>query len=675
MSNGATETMATVATVVRRYENLQRRLREVSCSRENGQALPAFRRSATVAALRDSRIRFWAILLCSVAAASPADAPKFWLPAGVTPHKHTIELTIDPARDTFTGLARIEVTLDAPQTELWVEGRDLTVTEAWIEAGGKRLAAKSETSANEFIGIIPEKPVSPGSAVIGIRYSAPLSAQAVAGPNRKRVGDDWYVFTTFTPIDARRAFPCFDEPRFKTVWEMSIHVPAKQRAFANAPMVSETPEAGGTKLVQFAPTQVLAAEVAAFAVGPFDVWDGGKAGAKQTPVQVITARGQAEQGKEAAIATQDVLPRLEKYTGIPYPWEKLDHVALPQGAFGAVENPGLITYQSRSLLVPPAEGGDERRRPIRALQAHEIGHQWFGNVVTQADWTDVWLSEGFATWISAKMMDEDQPADRQHLAAVTARERIMVTDESPDSHPVRWPRQTREELDHVYNQFPYQKGAAILFMVEGWLGPDTFQKGLRSYLADHRMGNATTQDLEKALGDAVRQGGAMPEKNPAVVLDAFLNTTGVPAIKGKVDCGDGSSTLTIERTNDKAAATPVCWKTNLKEQRCQVLLASRVQVSEAGACPAWIYLNAGGTGYYRTIWAAPQLETLAGSLDKLSGAERLTLVNDLRAMRKTDGAITDPLLKTLTSDPQPEIARAAKVALGLEQDQTPRRRP
>jgi alanyl aminopeptidase len=617
-------------------------------------------------------VGFYLILLSSVATCA-SNPPKFALPDGVTPRKHIIELTIDPSRDTFTGVARIEVTLATPQAELWVNGRDLTVTEAWIEAGGKRIAAKSETAGNEFIGVTPDKPVGRGDATIGIRYSAPLSEKAVSGPNRKKVGEDWYVFTTFTPIDARRAFPCFDEPRFKAVWEVSIRVPKDQRAFANAPMVSETDEAG-MKLVRFAPTQVMAAEVVAFAVGPFDIWNGGKAGAKQTPMQVITAKGQAEQGKEAALATQRVLPRLEEYTGIPYPWEKLDHVALPQGAFGAVENPGLITYQSRGLLVAPGEATAEKTRAIRALQAHEIGHQWFGNLVTQADWTDVWLSEGFATWISAKMMDEEQPADRQHLTAVAARERIMATDEGPDTHPVRWPRQTREELDHVYNQFPYQKGAAILFMMEGWLGPADFQKGLRQYLGDHRFGNATTKDLEAALSAAAHEDVSMgPEKDPPPVMDAFLNSTGVPAIKGKLECADGALSVTLERANTQKAAVPVCWKTNLESQSCQVLPGNSVQISETGACPAWIYLNAGGTGYYRTVWTAPQLQTLSGALDKLAGAERLTLVYDLRAMRQTDATITDPLLTTLSSDVQPEIARAAKVALGLEKEPAPRR--
>ncbi len=627
----------------------------------------------TLPSLHNCRGSFWAILLCSLAGWA-GDSPKFTLPAGVTPRKHIIELTIDPSRDTLAGVARIEITLSSPQAEVWINGRDLTVSEAWMEAGGKRIAAKSETAGNEFIGITPEKPVGPGDAVIGIRYSAPLSAEAVSGPNRKKVGDDWYVFTTFTPIDARRAFPCFDEPRFKTVWEMSIHVPRDQRTFANAPMLSETRESDGMKLVRFAPTQLLAAEVVAFAVGPFDVWNGGNAGAKNTPVQVITPRGQAEQGNEAAIATQEVLPRLEKYTGIPYPWDKLDHVALPRGAFGAVENPGLITYQSHGLLVPPAEASDERRRPIRSLEAHEIGHQWFGNLVTQADWTDVWLSEGFATWISAKMMDEEQAADRQHLAALAARERIMASDESSDSHPVRWPRQTREELDHVYNQVPYQKGAAILLMMEGWLGPADFQKGLRKYLADHRLGNATTQDLEAALSSTVHEDVSMgPAKDPTPVLEAFLNTTGVPAVKGKVECSDEAVTVKLERANTQKSPIPICWKTNRANQTCLVLQEEQAQVAETGSCPAWIYLNAGGTGYYRTVWTAPQLQTLSGVLDKLSGAERLTLVYDLRALRKADAAITDPLLTTLASDGQPEIARAAKVALGLEQDQPPRR--
>jgi len=554
--------------------------------------------------------------------------PEFTLPAGVTPRKHTIELRIDPAAETFSGFAKIDVTLADGQSEIWLNGRDLTITEAWVEVAGKRIAATTELAGGEFIGVTPEKPIGRGNATIALRYTAPLSATAVAGPNRKKVGDDWYVFTTFTPTDARRAFPCFDEPRFKTVWEISIRVPLGQRAFSNSPELLA--KSGSNTLVQFAPTQLMSAEVVAFAVGPFDVWDGGKAGAKSTPVRVITPKGEVDRAKEAALATQQVLPRLEKYTGIPYPWEKLDHVALPQGAFGAVENPGLITYQAAGLLVPPAQPAR-----VRSLQAHEIGHQWFGNLVTQADWTDVWLSEGFATWISAKMMDEEQPADRRRLSAIVARERIMQADEGPKTHPVRWEMHNRMELDSVYNQFPYQKGAAILLMLEAWIGEDRFQKALHQYLVDHRLGNATTHDLEAEL----------PVQATAV-MESMLNSTGVPVITATCD----GETLLLDRIGP--GPLPVCMKTP-SGTSCVRTEQPRTQVT--GNTCDWVYPNADGAGYYRIAWKDAQLDTMAASLDKLNGAERLTLVYDLRAQHSQH-----LILKKLAADSQPEIAKAAQ---------------
>jgi len=239
------------------------------------------------------------------------------------------------------------------------------------------------------------------------------------------------------------------------------------------------------------------------------------------------SRGQSELGKEAGLATQSVLPRLEKYTA-SLSWDKLDHVALPQGAFGAVENPGLI-YVSIPwiVLVPPA-----RPEAIRSLEAHEIGHQWFGNLVTQSTWTDVWLSEGFATWLSAKMMDEEQPADRKHInLVVQSREAVMTADGSATSHPVRREVRTRPELDTVYDRTPYQKGGAILLMLENWLGEDVFQSGLRKYLVAHAMGNATTDDLESVLPARAKP-----------VMDGMLNTVGVPAVSA--GCEEGKLTFT-----------------------------------------------------------------------------------------------------------------------------------
>jgi alanyl aminopeptidase len=488
-----------------------------------------------------------------------------------------------------------------------------------------------------------------GPATIRISYQGRLDDKGLAGPYRRKVDGEWYAFTTFTPIDARRAFPCFDEPRFKAPWDISIRVKSGNKAFSNGRGISETEEPGGWKLVKFATTEPLPAELVAFAVGPFDVYDGGVAG-QGTPVRVITAKGHATEGRAAAQATAAILPRLEAYTGIPYAFGKLDHLALPEGAFGAVENPGLITYRVRNILIPPNQETAARTRAVRALEAHEIGHQWFGNLVTQASWDDVWLSEGFATWISTKMMDQELPPERAHLAAIAARERIMAVDNPARSRPVRIAINSRETARDVYNRVVYEKGAAILLMLEGWLGEDHFREGLRGYLSEHRFGNATTDDLAAALR-------AASGSDPSRVLNTFLNTSGVPELRGELLC-DRDSAPRLRVTKSSPGSVPVCWRADREASSCTVLEGPSTEIAlpTGTACPAWFYLNSGGTGYYRTHWTqAPLL-----ALRELTDAEKLTLVYDLRASKN---ASAQAALSRLVSDADPEIASAARDAL------------
>ena len=249
--------------------------------------------------------------------------------------------------------------------------------------------------------------------------------------------------------------------------------------------------------IRFAATAPLPSELVAFAVGPFDVYPARSPGA--TPMRVITPKGHGADGKAAAEAAVNLLPKLEAYTGIPYPFAKLDHLALADAGFAAVENPGLIVYLAKELLIAPGTENRENTRAVRFLEAHEMGHQWFGDMVTQADWNDVWLSEAFATWISEKMMDQEEVAARAHLSAIATRERIMGVDASAKTHPVRVDVNSREDSLSIYNRVAYDKGASVLLMLEGWLGEEKFRDALRSYLRDHRYGNASTRDLGDEL--------------------------------------------------------------------------------------------------------------------------------------------------------------------------------
>jgi len=592
-------------------------------------------------------------LACYTLVASSLFSQSFYLSSDVIPRKETVLLTIDPARETFEGRVSIDVQLRAPASVIWLNAKDLAVGSVTITQGGSVRAAKIVLGSHERIGIDAGELLT-GSATIGVKYEGKLGDKSLVGPYRRKVEGEWYAYTTFTPIDARRAFPCFDEPRFKTPWDISIRVKRDNKAFSNGRQISETEEPDGWKLVKFATTEPLPAEIVAFAVGPFDVYqsdvyEGATAG-NGTPVRVITAKGHAAEGRTAAQATLDVLPRLEAYTGIPYPFGKLDHLALPEGAFGAVENPGLITYRARNLLLALNQESPSQTRAIRALQAHEIGHQWFGNLVTQATWDDVWLSEGFATWISSKMMDQEQPPERAHLSSIVARERLMAIDNPARARPVRVAVNSRMAARDIYNRIVYEKGAAVLLMLEGWLGEDVFRDGLRGYLNQHRFSNATTDDLSVALK-------AASGKDPSRVMHSFLDTAGVPEVRGQLLCTKDSAPR-LRVTKSTPGSVPVCWRADRIASSCTVLEGPSTEIAlpTGTACPAWFYLNSGGTGYYRTRWT----QAPARAIPDLTAAERLTLAYDLRGNR-TPSART--ALARLAADGEPEIATAAREAL------------
>jgi len=590
----------------------------------------------------------WRVLASWTLVAGSLLGQSFYLSNDVILRKEAVQLAIDPDHETFEGFVSIDVELRVPSSVIWLNAKNLTVGSAFIAQGDTVRAARVIPGSAERIGIDSGQPLT-GPATIRITYQGRLDDKALSGPYRRKVDGEWYAYTTFTPIDARRAFPCFDEPRFKAPWDISIRVKREDKAFSNGREISETEEPGGWTLVKFATTEPLPAELVAFAVGPFDVYEGGIAG-HGTPVRVITAKGHAAEGHAAAQATTEILPRLEAYTGIPYAFGKLDHLALPAGAFGAVENPGLITYRRRNLLVPPTQETAVFTRSIRALQAHEIGHQWFGNLVTQASWDDVWLSEGFATWIEAKIMDQEQPPERAHLAAIAARERMMAVDNPARSRPVRVAVNSRETARDVYNRVVYEKGAAILLMLEGWMGEDTFRAGLNAYLNQHRFGNATTGDLAAALS-------AASGIDPSRVLNTFLNTTGVPELRGQLLC-DRDTAPRLRVTQASPGSVPVCWRADRVASSCTVLEGPSTEIAlpTGTACPAWFYLNSGGTGYYRTRWLQAPLR----ALPELSAGERLTLVYDLRA---TKNPSAQAALSRLASDSDPEVATAARDAL------------
>jgi cytosol alanyl aminopeptidase len=597
----------------------------------------------------------WALATATFGA-SPTP-PGFRLPDDVVPAKYTVVLSIDPNKDTFEGTVFIEVNILKPTSTIWLNAKDLEPEFVQLSQGEVLRDARARVAGKELIAVdISGSPLT-GTWGVYCTYRGRLDDKAVVGAYRRRVEGAWYVYTTFTPIEARRAIPCFDEPRFKTPWDLSIKTPQSQSAFANAAEAGETKASDGQKIVHFGVTQPLPSELVAFAVGPFDVYAGQSAG-HGTAVRAITPKGEAAEGQPAADTTVTVLPRLEEYTGIPYAFGKLDHLALADAGFGAVENPGLIVYLAREMLMLPGSETIPRLHALHLLDAHEIGHQWFGDLVTQSTWADVWLSEGFATWISEKVMDQEDKPERAHLSLLVARERIMQADTSRRSRPVRVEPHDREGTRDIYNRFVYDKAADILLMLEQWLGEEKFRDGLRVYLRQHRFGNASTADLAAALKTATGV-------DPSAVMHAFLDSPGIPRVNVQIECATPLMPKTAPRVKIRqsgASAIPICiWAPGV-ERTCAVLdgPSRDLELPKQSACPAWVEPNAGGAGYYRTTWTAAQLAAV--TLKDLSPAERLTLAYDVRSM-PTDRPAARAMLATLAVDPVPEVARAAQDGL------------
>ena len=557
------------------------------------------------------------ILSYTLTAANPP-APQFLLPNVARPTRYAIDLTIVPTNNTFRGSAAIQLDLKQSLSFLWLNGKDLTVESATFRAGKSTFPATPVAAGGEFLGFALPQTAGPGPAQLEIRYQGALSEKTAVGVFRKRSAGDWYVFTTFTAIEARRAFPCFDEPRYNTPWELTLHVKRESVALSNTRALSEQEEPGGMKRVAFAPTTPLPSSLIAFAVGPFDIVDAGRAGKNGVPIRIVTPRGRAAEAAAARAATPQLLARLEEYTGIPYPFDKLDHLALIEGAFGAIENPGLITYRQRVLLG--------KSPGMRGTMAHELAHQWFGNLVTMSGWEDVWLSEGFATWMAAKIMDEEQPPARRGVLPAAARNRIMAIDAAPGGRVVREPMASREQMRKVYGPLVYGKGAAALHMLENWLGEQPLRAGIQRYLNDHKFATATTSDF----ADAVSQAAG---RDIHAVLSSVLDHPGVPLITAELQCDSGAPRVTLRE--DQPLSLPVCIKAEGVPGQC-VVLEDREAVVPLRSCPSWLFANAGASGYYRTMLGPELLKSLARHGNQLTAAERLTLAQDVSALAVHD---------------------------------------
>jgi alanyl aminopeptidase len=617
------------------------------------------------------------------AAQAPLVVPTGQLPREVRPLGYSLELEIVPTRERFAGRAQIAVQIDRPTSIVWLHGKGFHVTLAQATTGGRTVPASWTQMTEDGIAVLNFGQTLPaGPALIEIRYDAAFERD-LEGLYRVDEAGASYAFTQFEPISARLAFPCFDEPVFKAPFEVWLTVPKDDAVIANGHEVSVEP-LGDLKRVRFAKTPPLPSYLVAFAVGPLDVVAGAPIPANEVrqapvPLRGVAARGQGSRLAYALEHTGKILDALERYTGLPYPYAKLDLIAVPDFGPGAMENAGAVAFREWLLLVDPQGAPEHQKRAFAGVMAHELAHQWFGNLVTMPWWDDVWLNEAFATWLGHKIHAELHPGHRAELHLLESVQDAMQEDARVNARMIRQPIATTHDISNAFDSITYQKGAGVLAMLERWLGDEAFRSGLRKYLAAHAHGNATATHLVHALATSGEDGPSV-----GVAFGSFLDQAGVPFVEAEVVCAEGgkaelklsqSRYLPVGSTGDRARTwqLPLCARYAVggaTHESCTLLDATQGSLALEG-CPDWLVPNASGVGYYRWSLAAKDLAKLRRAWNQLSPRERLSTVDSLRAGFEGGRTRAEDLfaaLEAIASDEQPAVAAAPMEILTFARD-------
>ncbi len=612
-------------------------------------------------------------------AESPAP-PKLRLPAGATPVRYTTELWIDPAKATFEGKIEIETSLKGETGTVWLNAKELDVrsVSAHPVGGGETVPAAAAAGGSNYVGLTFQRSLSPGLWQIDLTYSGRIESKDTEGMFRQREGADWYAFSQFEAIYARRVFPCFDEPSYKAPWQLTIHAPKGAIAVSNTRVASESADADGGRTYVFAPTKPLPSYLVAFGVGPFDVVNAGVAGRNRTPIRMIVPRGHAAEARWAAESTGPILEVLENYFGIPYPYEKLDHLVIPETVgFGAMENAGLVTYASSLALAKPADETIRFRRAYASVCAHETAHQWFGDYVTTAWWNDIWLNEAFATWMAFKIVDRWKPEWSWAVQRAGARSTVMDQDSLVTARRIRQPIEGDDDIVSAFDGITYQKGAAVIAMFEGWVGEEGFRQGIQRYLKAHAWGSATADDFVSAIAEATKT----PEVVPA--FRSFLDQPGVPLVTVDLVCADGPPKLLLSQkrflptgSTGSAKATwevPVCVRTGEpgSPATCTLLKEATGELALPGPCPSRVFANA-GAGYYRVLYGASLLgRVLADGGKHVTAAERVATLSDVSALARSGDvpmATALALVPVFAGDPERQVVEAVQKIAAAPRD-------
>ena len=566
--------------------------------------------------------------------------PSLRLPSLARPRRYDLELWLDPRTPTFHGTIGIDLDVLQPTTLLWSNATNLGVDDAKLEASAGTQVARVVPGGSDFVGFVFDREVPPGKARLTIAYHGAVDEERSRAIYAAREGDgEPYIYTFFEPIDARRAFPCFDEPSYKVPWKLSLHVPKGDIALANAPVAREHDEPGA-KLVEMAESEPLPSYLVAFVVGPFDVLEASTAGHSGTPLRFIVPKGRGAETAYAAGITPKIIGALEDYFGMPYPYGKLDVAVVPR-FWGTMEHPGIVALGQPLTLIRPSELGVEREQLYTDIAAHELAHYWFGDYVTTAWWDDTWLNEALGEWMDAKVTETLEPGWRFDLERLDRTAYGMRGDALTTAKKIRQPVESKDDIQSSFDAaITYEKGQAVLSMFEAWMTPPRFQHAIRAYMASHAWKNATAEDFFAAL-DAEQPGAGDAMKT-------FVEQPGFPSITLEAKCSGANVALDVHQRRYRPLGAEVpaeVWKIPVcvrypKERAaggtgraCTLLSTETATIPlETRTCPAWILGNADGAGYYEVAYTPAQLRGALSRSANATTVERLAALRDAAAL-------------------------------------------
>jgi aminopeptidase N len=604
------------------------------------------------------RIRLISFTCLFLTAASAAMAQR--LPGGVSPQHYELWFAPDLDKETFRGRETITVDIAAPTAAITLNAAEITFGEVTIESGGQKQAAtvtlneKDETATLKVPNTLAK-----GTAAIHITYTGILNGQ-LRGFYLSKANGRKYAVSQMEATDARRAFPCFDEPAFKATFAITLMVDAADTAISNGKQVSDTPgPEPGKHTIVFAPTPKMSSYLVALLVGDF-VCRSGAAG--NTPVRVCATPDKQSLTAFALAAAEFEVKYFNDYFKIPYPYDKLDIIGIPDFAAGAMENAGAITFRERMLLVDEQTASAGLRQNVASVIAHELAHQWFGDLVTMKWWDDIWLNEGFATWAANKPLEAWKPEWNLDIAAATQKQTALGLDVLRSTRAIHTAVNTPAEINEVFDPIAYEKTGSVLGMVENFVGEEKFRDGVSSYLSKYSLGNAAGEDF---WNEVTR----VTEKPVNRIMKSFVEQPGAPLLSAKTRCVNGSTEVSIAQSRfigtPDAPRTltaqhwtlPVCVKTAGNAGSCTVVTEASQTIRVPGCGGAMI--NAGGVGYYLTEYEPAALMELARRNPPLTAPERISLLGDewrmARSGRHDIGLYLD-LAAAFADDRTPEVA-------------------